>query len=147
MYFAVCSITTPVMERGWLQNPFTTEKKHLTDADIIKIAKKSETFIIFESEQEAVIFADNYTQLMSTTSAANYVEYSPVLQVTLKDDTDSEQKTLLNHQVKTVKGDNIQCINNYFYKSGPYKKPHCEKVDLEEPLTLDHQPQSFCTIV
>ena len=120
--------------------------------------------MLFDTEEEAIKFADPYSELLNMTSAAYHTKYTPIIKVILKNNTDLEEKSMTNQTVKitqsgniirsltnqTVKvtqSSNIESFSSYAYKYGEYGKAKLVKVDLGDEITLeDDQPKGGCSL-
>ena len=148
-YFAVCAKTIDVMNVGFLQ-VFPSGKKQVNDSDIITAINVSPEIMLFETEEEAIKFADAYSRFLNMTSAAYHTKYTPIIKVILKNNTNLEEKPMkpmIDQTVKVTHSSNIESFSSYAYKYGEHYNAKLVKVDLGDEITLeDDQPKGGCSI-
>lgn len=130
-------------------SPFPEGVEEVTDERIAQCfkdtAKANASFILFTDLEKAQEFARKVSQDTNDTKAAYYIDYPPVIEVTLKDESAINNQPALfavkgyyafNGAEKNTTLSNIDKVNGYYYEQGAHRSARSTFVRLDTPLTL-----------
>jgi len=124
------------MKTGFF-SPFPTSTIEVTTKSILQVLtgnthSKLNLFTDFDSAKD---FANKYSEGSVDTAAAYYIEYPPVIEVTLKDE--SGLFDTINAYRAVVKLENIDTIKSYYYQTGGHSNPEGRIFTLDKPLIVE----------
>lgn len=109
----------------------------LTQANLVKTLNASSQLIIFDTEEEALNFADQQSKRKQNNGLAYYLRYTPVLKVTLKNNKQHEIWPQDSSQIKITHPDNVLSIAGYIYKYEHQNAAPIKKISfLDSPLAF-----------
>jgi len=151
MTYYIIASQIQVMKRSFL-SPFPSGELEVTNEIIANAIgdytkNKDEfwqgNFDLFTEYEDAINFASNFSTNSNDTVAAYYIEFPPVIEVTLKD-----EKNIINEMAsdfafwtyeencRSITFDNIDKINGYYYRIGPHNKPTEKQITFDRPLSF-----------